>query len=72
MTPSLISRLQQADGPSRELLRKAVYEAALQWCSEKERETFPEDIEYFKYNWLAFQGFRDRVEAILKAKEAQG
>lgn len=39
-----------------------VYRAAVAWCGEKERETFPEDIEYFRHNWHAFPGLRTFVD----------
>lgn len=41
----------------------AAYRAAIKWCGEKERETFPEDVEYFLCNWRAFPGFKARVDA---------
>lgn len=40
---------------------KAVYAAALIWCGEKERETFIEDIEYFKHNWRSLPGLTSYV-----------
>ena len=48
-------------------LREAVHAAAIKWCGEKERETFPEDVAYFKGNWAALPGLRQRVgeQAIL-------
>ena len=45
------------------LIRKEHIErAALKWCGEKERETFPEDLEYFRQNWDALPGLRAHVE----------
>jgi hypothetical protein len=42
-------------------LPKAVGAAAIKWCGEKDRETFPSDIEYFRTNWRALPGLRDYV-----------
>ena len=39
-----------------------VERAAVTWCSIKERETFPEDIAYFRANWDNFNSFRKLVE----------
>jgi hypothetical protein len=39
-----------------------VYRAAIKWCGDKERETFPEDIAYFEHNWSALPGLRAYVE----------
>ncbi len=36
--------------------------AAIRWCGEKDRETFPEDIEYFRNNWSALPGLRAYVD----------
>ena len=33
-----------------------VAESAVTWCGEKGRETFPEDIAYFKQNWSSMPG----------------
>lgn len=43
-------------------LDETVHRAAVKWCGEKDRETFPEDIAYFKHNWRTLPGFRDRVK----------
>lgn len=45
-----------------EALTKAIYRAAVKWCGEKNRETFPEDIQYFKRNWKHLAGLRSRVD----------
>lgn len=50
-----------------------VYAAAIKWCGEKERETFPEDIAYFRHNWSALPGLRRYVEAVVAlATPAEG
>ncbi|MDH7638976.1 hypothetical protein [Sphingomonas oryzagri] len=41
-----------------------VYAAAIEWCGEKERETFPSDIQYFMHNWWEFPSFKSRVERL--------
>lgn len=46
-----------------EVTQADIHAAALQWCSEKDRETFPEDVDYFKCQWWALPGLRARVEA---------
>lgn len=33
-----------------------ISEAAVTWCGQKDRETFPEDIAYFKHNWSYLPG----------------
>lgn len=33
-----------------------VNEAAAAWCGQKDRETFSEDVAYFKHNWSAMPG----------------
>lgn len=38
-----------------------VYRAAIRWCGEKDRETFPEDITYFEHNWPALPGLYQYV-----------
>lgn len=49
------------------------YDAAIQWCGEKERETFPEDIAYFMNNWRWAAGFRARVERLaIRALQQKG
>lgn len=50
-----------------EIVREAVSAAAVEWCGEKERETFPEDIAYFEANWLALPGLKARVDKHLTA-----
>ena len=47
-----------------------VYEAAIKWCGEKERETFNSDIEYFQHNWRSLPGLRAYVEREVAAAEA--
>jgi hypothetical protein len=47
---------------SAEEIARAVDAAAVEWCGEKERETFPEDIAYFKHNWRSLPGFKERVD----------
>jgi len=47
-----------------------VYRAALAWCGKKDRETFPEDIAYFKNNWRALPGLRAYVEAEARSSSA--
>ncbi len=36
--------------------------AAARWCGEKERETFYDDILYFRNNWQWFAGLRRYVD----------
>ncbi len=43
-------------------LKNAVYKAALEWCGQKDRETFPADVEYFIQNWQAMPGLRGYVD----------
>ena len=45
-------------------LEQFAYKAALEWCGEKERETFPEDIAYFMHNWRSLPGLKARVERL--------
>lgn len=33
-----------------------VRRAAIAWCGQKDRETFPEDLTYFEQNWRALPG----------------
>jgi hypothetical protein len=40
------------------------YQAAVEWCGEKERETFSSDIAYFMLNWRSLPGFLDRVQRL--------
>ena len=40
---------------------KLVARAAIKWCGQKDRETFPEDGIYFKMNWNALPGLRQFV-----------
>lgn len=37
--------------------------AAIYWVGKKDRETFPEDLEYFRHNWRSLAGMRRCVEA---------
>lgn len=39
--------------------------AAVRWCGQKDRETFPEDIEYFRRNWSSFPGLKKFVEQVM-------
>ena len=43
--------------------------AAVTWCGSKGRETFTEDIEYFRENWWALPGLRAYVENKVTCKE---
>jgi hypothetical protein len=45
--------------------RDQIYEAAIKWCGEKERETFNSDIEYFQHNWSSLPGLRAYVERVV-------
>jgi hypothetical protein len=47
---------------------EAVYAAALTWCGEKERETFIEDIEYFKHNWRSLPGLTSYVVRVFERR----
>lgn len=49
-----------------EVTQADVEAAALYWVSKKDRETFPEDIEYFRHNWRALDGMRHCVEAFAR------
>lgn len=42
--------------------------AANKWCGEKDRETFYEDVIYFKHNWSALAGLRRYVEEAVAAR----
>ena len=42
-----------------------VYEAAIRWCGQKERETFPDDITYFQRNWSSLPGLKVFVEQVM-------
>lgn len=48
---------------SRQELEPFVADAALAWCGKKARETFPEDIAFFRQNWSSMNGLRDEVHA---------
>jgi hypothetical protein len=37
--------------------------AAIKWCGQKERETFYDDIVYFRHNWNALPGLKKFVDA---------
>lgn len=38
------------------------HDAAIEWCGEKDRETFDGDIKYFLNNWRSLPGLRARVD----------
>lgn len=61
-TPDLVEREEAARvlGDDK-CLEMAVDRAAVEWCGDKERETFSSDIAYFKHNWRSSPGFRTRV-----------
>lgn len=44
-----------------------IYQAAIRWCGEKDRETFPEDVEYFRHNWSSLPGLRKYVDDVVRA-----
>lgn len=44
--------------------------AATDWCDQKDRETFPEDIEYFKCNWMSLLGLKGYVDKVARRREA--
>ena len=50
------------DNTKYEVTQADIEAAAVHWCGDKERETFPEDIDYFKRNWRALPGLRKYVE----------
>ena len=50
------------DNTKYEVTQADIETAAVRWCGDKERETFPEDIDYFKHNWRALPGLRKYVE----------
>ncbi len=47
-----------------------IYRAAIKWCGQKDRETFPEDVAYFQHNWTALAGLRSFVEAEVAGRTA--
>jgi len=54
-----------------EITQADIHRAALIWCGRKDRETFPEDIAYFKHNWRWASGLRavvDEVRALNQEK----
>lgn len=55
-----------------DLVERIVSNAALTWCGKQERETFLEDITYFKCNWRALPGYQTYVlNEAFKELEAQ-
>ncbi len=48
--------------PSEEQIDKA----ATRWCGEKDRETFYEDILYFKNYWKYLPGLTKYVEEVIR------
>lgn len=52
---------------------EVIERAALKWAGNKERETFPEDIAYFKFHWGCFDGLKRYVleEAALTKGDAE-
>jgi hypothetical protein len=42
-----------------------VEKAAARWCGQKDRETFPEDMAYFRQNWSGLPGLRKYVEQVV-------
>ncbi len=54
------------DNTKYEVTQADIDAAAVRWCGDKERETFPEDIEYFKHNWSALPGLRKYVEKVAR------
>lgn len=50
-----------------EKLRKAINRAAARWCNDKDRETFMEDIIYFRNNWSSLPGLNRYVEEEMAA-----
>jgi hypothetical protein len=38
-----------------------IIRAAIAWCGAKDRETFPEDVTYFKCNWWSMPGLLARI-----------
>ena len=61
-----MSAREVAVGLTKAQLDDVVYRAAIKWCGKKDRETFPEDIEYFKHNWRWASGLLAEVRAILQ------
>lgn len=45
-----------------DLTPEEIHRAAIAWCGQKERETFPEDVAYFKYHWWSAPGLRKFAE----------
>lgn len=39
-----------------------IHRGAILWCSQKERETFSEDITYFTNMWRSFPGLNQYVQ----------
>lgn len=50
--------------------QRDIHAAAIQWCGEKDRETSLDDIRYFQNNWRSLPGFRSRVEAFARHRQA--
>ena len=61
--PDPVEARRVAEGLSEAELAPFAHRAAVRWCGEKGRETFPEDIAFFKNTWRWADGFRARVVA---------
>lgn len=48
-----------------------IEEAAAAWCGAKSRETFSEDMEYFRHQWQWLPGLKTYVEAVMIAAREQ-
>ncbi len=53
----------------RNVTYEMVEDAALRWCGQKDRETFPADMEYFRHNWRVLPGLRKFVLPIMEPSE---
>lgn len=47
-----------------EVTQEDIHNAALDWCGRKNRESFPDDIEYFKCNWRWASGMEALVNKV--------
>jgi hypothetical protein len=51
--------------------RDQVYQAAIRWCGQKDRETFSGDVDYFCQNWWVSLGMEAVVDQVVAEQAAQ-
>ena len=61
-----------AAGLTKADLAPFAFDAAVQWCGEKDRETDGDDIRYFMVNWWFFPGMKDRVVRLAVRAHLEG